>query len=252
MNEPKKSCGMCCTKISHMSVRFGEYTALRDISLHIHCGELTAIIGPNGAGKSTLLKAILGVIPHTGDIVFTDLSSNATHVPTIGYVPQYLELDRTMPITVLDLFSITSSSRPAWLGASKKTRLEAMTVLERVRATHLLNQSIGTLSGGELQRILLALALIKQPDILLLDEPVSGVDQNGLSLFYDVIDEVRSQYDLTTILISHDFNLVSKFADRLVLLDQSIQAIGKPDEVFASPAFDRIFGKGGDDDAGHL
>lgn len=237
---------MCCTKISHLSVRFGEHVALRDVSLHIHCGELTAIIGPNGAGKSTLLKAILGILPHDGTIVFTDLASNATHVPTIGYVPQFLELDRSMPVTVRDLFAIATSHRPAWLGASKKTQRSAHDVLERVHAAHLFGHSIGTLSGGELQRVLLALALVKQPDILLLDEPVSGVDQNGLSLFYHVIDEVRAQYDLTTILISHDFNLVAKFADRLVLLDREIRAIGKPREVFASEAFQQIFGKGGE------
>lgn len=243
---PKNSCGMCCTKISHLSVRFGEHVALRDVSLHIHCGELTAVIGPNGAGKSTLLKAILGILPHDGTITFTDIENNRTHTPRIGYVPQFLEMDRGMPVTVRDLFSIASSRRPAWLGASKKTQLAAHVVLERVHASHLIDHSIGTLSGGELQRVLLALALVKQPDILLLDEPVSGVDQNGLALFYRVIDEVRMQYDLTTILISHDFNLVSKFADRLVLLDQEIRAIGTPREVFASEEFQRIFGKGGE------
>ncbi len=250
--KPKNSCGMCCTKISHLSVRFGDVSALNDVSLHIHCGELTAIIGPNGAGKSTLLKAILGILPHEGTITFTDIENHATHSPRIGYVPQFLELDRSMPVTVSDLFTIAASRRPAWLGTPKSTRQAAQVVLERVHAAHLAGHSIGTLSGGELQRVLLALALVKQPDILLLDEPVSGVDQNGLSMFYRVIDEVRAQYDLTTILISHDFDLVSKFADRLVLLDRSIQAIGTPREVFASAEFRRIFGKGGAQDAGDL
>lgn len=248
----KNSCGMCCTKIRDLSVRYGNTTVLNNVNLHIHCGEITAIIGPNGAGKSTLLKAILGVIPHSGSIIFTDLETNNITIPRIGYVPQFLDLDRSMPITVRDLFTIAGSHFPAWLGSTSTLQQAALQVLESVQATHLIDHSIGTLSGGELQRVLLALALQKQPDILLLDEPVSGVDQNGLDLFYCTIDHIRAQYDLTTILISHDFNLVSKFADRLVLLDEKILKSGTPHEVFNSKEFRDIFNRGVDDLANDL
>ncbi|MEG2571289.1 MAG: ATP-binding cassette domain-containing protein, partial [Clostridia bacterium] len=196
-NGARNSCGMCCTKIQHLNVHYGSSAVLSDINLHIHCGELTAIIGPNGAGKSTLLKAMLGVIPHDGSIIFTDVNGNQTSAPRIGYVPQFLELDRSMPVTVLDLFLIAGAHTSAWLGASKRARLEAREILASVNAAELLEHSIGSLSGGEMQRVLLALALLKKPDILLLDEPVSGVDQNGLALFYRAIDRIRAQYDLT-------------------------------------------------------
>ncbi len=239
------SCGMCCTKISDLSVNFGRSAVLSDINLHIHCGELTALIGPNGAGKSTLFKAIIGAVPHTGEIRFTDFENRQTSRPKIGYVPQSLETDRNSPISVLDLFSITSSIFPAWLGVRKKARLEALHFLSEVDAAHLIDRRLGALSGGELQRVLLALALRSHPDILLFDEPVSGVDKNGLLLFYRILDKIRKNFDLTVIIISHDHATISKFADRLILLDRKVLATGTPSEVISSDAYKNIFGNGG-------
>ena len=246
------SCGMCCTKISGLSVTIGTQEILSDINLHIHCGELTAVIGPNGAGKSTLLKAILGVIPHSGTILFTDVQNRRTTRPRIGYVPQFLEIDRDSPISVMDLFSVSSSNFPAWIGARKKDRDRALSLLADVSAEHLIDRSVGALSGGELQRVLLALALQNTPDILLLDEPVSGVDANGMELFYKAIDRIRAQYDLTVILISHDFNMVSQFADRLVLLNRRLLKVGSVRDVLSSEEFRAQFGHGGGANAGNL
>lgn len=248
----RNSCGMCCTKIQHLTVNYGAQDILTDVNLHIHCGELTAVIGPNGAGKSTLLKAIIGVLPHGGSILFTNADNQQTTRPRIGYVPQFLEVDRNAPISVLDLFSISGSQFPAWLGTRKREREQARTLLDDVSAGHLIDRCIGALSGGELQRVLLALALRARPDILLLDEPVSGVDVNGLELFYKAIDAIRKQYDLTIILISHDFNLVAKFADRLVLLNRTVLKVGTVKEVLASPEFRAQFGHGGEPLAGDL
>jgi len=246
------SCGMCCTKINNLSVTLGGQNILENINLHIHCGELTAVIGPNGAGKSTLLKAILGVIPHGGSILFTDVNNNQTTRPRIGYVPQHLELDRNAPISVMDLFSVSSSKFPAWFGTRKSEHSRALKLLSDVNAEHLIDRSVGALSGGELQRVLLALALQNQPDILLLDEPVSGVDANGMELFYKAIDAIRSSYDLTIILISHDFSMVSKFADRLVLLNRRVLSAGSAGEVLSSPQFKAQFSQGGGADAGNI
>ncbi len=243
--KPGNSCGMCCTKISDLSVSFGKNTVLSDINLHIHCGELTALIGPNGAGKSTLFKAIIGAVPHSGNIRFTDFENRQTSRPKIGYVPQFLELDRNASISVLDLFCISSSAFPAWLGARKRAKAEAARFLKIVEAEHLIGRRLGALSGGELQRILLALALKTSPDILLFDEPVSGIDRNGLLLFYNIIDKIRQNFDLTVIIISHDHTTISKFADRFILLNKKVLASGTPDEVLASDAYKNIFGNGG-------
>ena len=245
----RNSCGMCCTKIENLSVTAGQQKILTDINLHIHCGELTAVIGPNGAGKSTLLKAILGIMPHSGSILFTDADNNRTTRPRIGYVPQHLELDQSSPISVMDLFTISSSKFPSWLGARKSGREKAAALLREVSAEHLIDRKVGALSGGELQRVLLALALQNTPDILLLDEPVSGVDLNGMELFYKAIDDIRSRYDLTIILISHDFDMVKKFADRLVLLNQKVLSVGSVDTVLSSREFKMQFKYGGGIDA---
>lgn len=240
------SCGMCCTKISGLSVKFGNNTVLDNIHLHIHCGELTAVIGPNGAGKSTLFKAIIGAIPHSGEIRFTDFDNKETRRPKIGYVPQHLELDVNAPISVLDLFAVSSSSYPAWLGIKKKPRIEAEKYLSEVDAAHLINRRLGALSGGELQRVLLALALRSTPDILLLDEPVSGIDNNGLGVFYSIIDKIRKQFDLTVIIISHDHTRIAKYANRFILINKSLLSEGCPSDVLTSEAYLTIFGEGGD------
>lgn len=223
--------GLCCTTVQNLGVTIGKTKILENINLHIHCGELTAIIGPNGAGKSTLLKAILGEIKHTGTLKFLDEKGESGE-PLIGYVPQHLDFDISTPTSVLDLFSASTSAVPAWLGSSKKNREKAAQSLSRLKAEHLIHRPLGALSGGELQRVLLALALEPVPELLLLDEPVSGIDHNGLELFYSEVSKLRQQYDLSIILISHDLDLVSKHADRVILLNKTILKNGSPDEVF--------------------
>jgi len=235
--------GLCCTKIENFGVRFGDKVILENVSLHIHCGELTAIIGPNGAGKSTLFKALLGEVSHTGTLDYTDIKgNNTTNKPLIGYVPQHLNFDLSTPTSVLDLFLSCRTSKPAWLFASKAVRKAAIASLSRVDAHHLIDQKIGTLSGGELQRVLLALALDPVPDLLLLDEPVSGIDQKGLELFYRTVSDIRKEYDLSIILISHDLTVVAEYADRVILLNKSVLKNGTPDEVFSHDQMAHLFG----------
>lgn len=236
-----RKCNLCCTKISNFTVKKGEATILEDVNLHIHCGDLTAIIGPNGAGKSTLLKAILGEVAHDGTLSFVDEKDNKTREPNIGYVPQTLEFDRTTPISVKDLFNVTYSNFPLWIKRDKKSLDIAKEALERVEAEDLLNKKLGALSGGELQRVMLALSLNPMPDILLLDEPVSGVDRKGMSLFYETVSKIRKKYDLTVILISHDFDAVKEYADKVILLDKRILKQGSPNEVFSSKEFKETF-----------
>jgi len=234
--------GLCCTKIEGFQVSFGNTTILKDVSMHIHCGELTAIIGPNGAGKSTLLQAMLGQIKHSGELKFLDAKGNHTGNPVIGYVPQHLSFDNGTPTSVLDLFMVCKTKMPAFLFTTKKIKRKVKESLALVKAEHLINRKIGELSGGELQRVLLALALDPIPDLLLLDEPVSGIDQNGLELFYNIVSDIRKQYDLSIILVSHDLDLVEKYADRVILLNETIVCNGTPSQVFSDERTKKIFG----------
>ena len=236
--------GLCCTKIEKISVIVGKNTILKDVSMHIHCGELTALIGPNGAGKSTLLKALLGEIKHTGDLKFLDAKGVRTGHPNIGYVPQNLNVDVSSPTSVLDLFMACRYSFPVWLHTPKRIVKKVEESLGRVEVAHLLKRRLGALSGGELQRVLLALALDPVPDLLLLDEPVSGIDQNGMELFYKTVAEIRENYDLSIILVSHDLDIVNRYADRVVLLNGSVLCSGSPSEVYSNENFFKTFGMG--------
>lgn len=235
---------VCCTKIEEFGVCFGAEEIFSHVNLHVHCGQLTAVIGPNGGGKSTLLRAILGELPHRGRLRYVDAKGAHTGHPVIGYVPQYLQFDVSAPTTVMDLFMACLSRRPVWLFSSRSLRQRVGRGLERVQAGHLLDRRLGALSGGELQRVLLALALDPLPDLLLLDEPVSGVDHNGLAIFYDILTKLRAEEDMAVILVSHDLSLVARYADQVVLLNRGVLASGTPGEVFRHPAMEETFGLG--------
>ena len=240
---------LCCTKIENFSVKLGNNQILKDVNLHIHCGELTSLIGPNGAGKSTLLKAILGEIKHDGVLKFMGQNDSTYNEPIIGYVPQYLTFDTSTHISVLDLFMSCKTSHISLFNSRKKYRESVIESLSRVKVSHLIDRRLGALSGGELQRVLLALALDPIPNILLLDEPVSGVDQNGLELFYQILMDIKKDYDLSIILVSHDLDLVYKYSDRVALVNGTILCSGNPKQVFTDPATKKIFGLSFNDDA---
>lgn len=239
----KRKCGLCCTKIEKFGVVRGKTEILLDVNFHVHCGELTALIGPNGGGKSTLLKAILGEIPHSGELRFTGVKGSSVGRPQIGYVPQRLEFDTGSPISVLDLFIASQTNIPVWLFRSQRLQQHALACLDRVQASHLFDRRLGDLSGGELQRVLLALALDPIPDLLLLDEPVSGIDQQGMELFYNLVSAIRKHYDLSIILVSHDLNSVAYYADRIVFLNKTVQGSGTPEEVFSNKKISQHFGQ---------
>ncbi|MCB8815993.1 metal ABC transporter ATP-binding protein [Desulfosporosinus shakirovi] len=235
-------CNLCCTKINNFGVKRSGIEILKDVNLHIHCGDLTAVIGPNGAGKSTLLKAILGEISHTGELQFLDANNGITR-PSMGYVPQKLDLDSTSPTSVLDLFAAAHTNIPIWVGYPKRIREGVRESLARTHGEHLINKRLGGLSGGELQRVLLALALDPIPHLLLLDEPVSGIDQKGLELFYQTVSTLRKNYDLSIILVSHDLNLVAEYADRVAFVNnKTIECCGTPQEVFTNEKVIQTFG----------
>ena len=236
-------CGRCCTRIEHLGVELNRQSILEDVSLHLHCGELTTVIGPNGAGKSTLLRSILGEVPHTGEIHFLPESGHGREgKPSIGYTPQRLDFDRSSPISVRDLFAGVLSRWPAALLISCRTRRAASEALSNVDAEHLFDRRLGTLSGGELQRVLLALSLTPVPNLLLLDEPVSGIDLAGREQFYRTVSDLRHRFDLSVLMVSHDLAGVTAVSDRIVFLDGRIRWIGPPAEIAGAPECRRAFG----------
>ena len=237
-----RSCGdSCCLRIQNLSVRIGNDKILKDVNLHIHCGQLTALIGPNGAGKSTLLKAILDQREYEGVIAFSAPGMRHRKPPRIGYVPQSPAFDPGDPVSVSDLFACCMSKRPAFLGLSRAMRDKVLECLERVHGEDLIDKRVGTLSGGELQRVLLALALEPLPNILILDEPLSGVDVEGQADLMDMLDEIRKRFDLSILMTTHDFATLPRYADKVVLIDHAVVCKGTPEEVLSSEDFARIF-----------
>lgn len=229
-----QSCGLCCTRLTNFGVRLGNIPIIEKINLHVHCGELTVFIGPNGAGKTTLLKAILGELPHSGALHF--IHSNKKEVkdrPRIGYVPQKFDLDVNSPVSVTDLFAATLSNWPVCLGHRRPIAETALRMLSVVQAERLAAKRLGELSTGQLQRVLLALALTPTPELLLLDEPTAGMDPAGAALFYRTISQLRNDYDLSIILVSHDLHVAARFADRMLLLNHTILCDGSPHKVLS-------------------
>jgi zinc transport system ATP-binding protein len=239
-----QNCGACCTKVVRLGVNLGGKAVLKDVDLHLHCGELTAVVGPNGAGKTTLLRAILGDLSYTGHVHFLDSGNQRQDRPVIGYVPQKLEFDHTAPLSVLDLFAGALSRWPAWLGHRPWLVKQAEKSLKAVEAGHLLERRVGQLSGGELQRVLLALAITPVPDLLLLDEPVSGIDASGIGHFHDMVSGLRQSHHLSVILVTHDLAQAARHADRIVFLNREVIVQGTAAEVLADSRVRQAFGVG--------
>ena len=238
----RAACGLHCIKMEDIGVYAGKTPIIEHVNVHIHCGKLTAIIGRNGAGKSTLIKAILGEVAHEGSIEFRDMKENKVKKLKIGYVPQYLNLKKDAPVSVYDLFASCISNVPVFLYRKKALYDRILSRLALFEAENLIDKRLGDLSGGELQRVLLSIACTPVPNLLLLDEPVSGVDRKGMELFYRTIHNLKEKYDLSVILVSHDLTLVKEYADSVILLDKTVLKEGTPEEVMESPEFHEIFG----------
>jgi len=235
VTSPHHPCGACLTHVRNLGVSFHGRTVLEGLTFDLRCGEITALVGPNGAGKTTLLRALLGEVKHTGDCHFHGGPGHPHRRLVIGYVPQRLAFDRAAPLSVADLFALSGGRRPVFFGLSQSRRIAAQTALAEVDAAHLLDRRLGDLSGGELQRVLLALSLSPEPDLLLLDEPQQGLDAAGMELFHDLVARLRGRFDMAVVLVSHDLASVARVADRVFLLDGRLLAVGTPKELLASP-----------------
>ncbi len=237
-----KPCGFHRVAIENLKVTAGTTSILENVSLSIACGALTVIIGKNGAGKSTLIKSILKEIPYEGLIEFRDLKDNTIGNLRVGYVPQHINIEKNAPVSVYDLVAAYTSNVPVFLRKSKKLYEEIKEQLQVFDAAALIDKQVGDLSGGELQRVLLTIACTPVPNLLILDEPVSGIDRNGRKLFYKILNDLKQQYDLSIILVSHDLDLTAEYADSVVLLDRTVIKEGKAKEVMGSEEFKEVFG----------
>jgi zinc transport system ATP-binding protein len=207
-----------------------ENKVLHGVDLSIHEREILTIIGPNGAGKSSLLKVIAGLeMPSSG-------SRQAQSGLKLGYVPQKLSLDRSMPIKV---------SRFLSLGRAKKDVYRD--TLEQVKGQKLWDKQMSQLSGGELQRVLLARAIAQKPSLLLLDEPLQGVDVSGQLELYELIASIRDSHSCSVVMVSHDLHLVMAQCDRVICLNGHICCDGRPESVSQHPEYLSLFGKAGAD-----
>lgn len=200
---------------------------LHNINLQIDEKQIVTLIGPNGAGKTTLVKIVLGLLaPSVGNV---SLRENLR----IGYMPQRLHVDNSMPISV-----------QKFLQLAVRAKVELIEkVLEEVKASHLLHSQIHSLSGGELQRVLLARSLIQDPELLVLDEPVQGVDINGQAELYALIASIRDQHQCGILMVSHDLHLVMSATDEVICLNQHVCCHGHPEQVSNDPAYLELFGK---------
>lgn len=241
MRKKQTPCGFHCIKINNLSVTLDAQTILSDVNMHIHCGTFAAVIGRNGAGKSTLLRAILGEIPHDGTIEFKNTENGRMQNLSIGYVPQSINIDRTTPMDVYDLIASFRYRTPVCF-RRHSVEQEIRDALAEFDAETLIDKEIGKLSGGELQRVLLSMAVMDEPHLLLLDEPVSGIDKNGMDLFYEKMKGLVKHHDMAAIIISHDLDYVAQYANEVVLLDKTVLADGSPRAVYESEPFRQMFG----------
>lgn len=237
---------MAYLEIADLTVDLGGIRVLEGVSLEVDRGEVAAIVGPNGAGKTTLLKAVLRLVPMVSGRVTIDgkrVDKNHRGPLPVGYVPQRLEFDRGFPITVAEFAGLKLRAGPtAFLKTKGAVWKQVMGALERVGAGHLANRMLGGLSGGELQRALIAFALLGEPEILFLDEPVAGLDISGEETLYQLVDEVRRTSSLTVVMISHDLQVVYRWANRVFCLNRRLVCSGHPTEVLTEENLRQAYG----------
>lgn len=208
--------------------------------------KITALIGLNGSGKTTLLRALIREYSYQGEVKYFCGHDHSKHRPEhIGYVPQRLSIDTRSPLTVKEFFALALQRRPLFLGIAAAVARKAEELLTRVGGKHLLNRPVVKLSGGELQRVLLSLALEPKPELLLLDEPAAGIDFADQKPFYDLLKEINRERQITILLVSHDISVVSEHADHVLCLQNGkIACQGPPSETLTEEMLQRTFGGG--------
>ncbi|WP_341782340.1 zinc ABC transporter ATP-binding protein ZnuC [Ectopseudomonas mendocina] len=214
-------------RLDGISVRFNGQAVLEDAHLSVKPGEIVTLIGPNGAGKTTLVRVVLGLLqPARGSV------RRAPRL-RIGYMPQKLHVDATLPLSVLRFLRLVPGV----------DRARALAALAEVGAEQVIDNPLQSISGGELQRVLLARALLREPQLLVLDEPVQGVDVAGQAELYRLISRLRERHGCGVLMVSHDLHLVMSATDQVVCLNRHVCCSGHPEQVSGDPAFIELFGQ---------
>ncbi|GGH87894.1 ABC-type Mn2+/Zn2+ transport system ATPase subunit [Pullulanibacillus pueri] len=223
--------------VDHIDVYINGEKILDNLSFSVQPGEMLGIIGPNGAGKSTLLKVILGVIkPQNGTVEMTHSDTR----PIVGYVPQSRAIDEEMPIQTWDFISLGLPHRiRPWL--TKKDRILIKETMELTDTSRLAKKSIGKLSGGEKQRVFLAQALVRNPDVLLLDESTANLDPKAQEEITSLVQELCTEQHISTLFISHDIHLVAKYAHRVLYLTRGHYSVGRAQDIIENANMDVLY-----------
>jgi zinc transport system ATP-binding protein len=231
--------------LENLSVSLGEKPILTNLCASIQRGRISALMGLNGSGKTTLLRTLLKEVPYTGTIRFHCGHDHSRPAPQhMGYVPQRLQFESNLPITVAELMALGITAWPLFLGISEATRDRIRLMLDRVWAKQLENRPVRGLSGGELQRVLLALALEPEPELLLLDEPAAGIDFKHQGEFYALIHQLNKSTGMTVIMVSHDLSIVIEHVDHVLCLrDGKIVCEGTP-QMLTGSTMEEVFGSG--------
>lgn len=211
-------------KIKDLGIKLGSEQILTNVNMSVESGSIHALIGPNGAGKTTVIRCIMGGLPHTGEINF-QFHRNAR----IGYVPQFLDFDRSLPLTVCDFFRMMLDKKPSFMTHCKHRHKDIHYVLSMTDSEHLSQRKIGNLSGGEFRRVLLAQALSPMPEFLMLDEPASSVDEFGAKLFESILLRLCDEHKLTILIVSHDLSMILRTADSVTGLNRRVIYQGAPE-----------------------
>lgn len=216
-------------RVENLSVAFGDVEVLRDLAFSVERGSALAVIGPNGSGKTVLFRALIGTVPCSGTVRWAPGTR-------IGYVPQKLDLERDLPVSGFDLLAAKGSV--AGVGRAEAAQVLALVNLPPATAA----RPIGALSGGQFQRLLLAVALLGRPDVLLFDEPTAGVDAPGQEQLYEMIRRVQRDRGLTLLLISHELSVVYRHAANVLCLSRERPCFGPPAEVLTAAAIEQLYG----------
>ena len=217
--------------VENLGVKFDENEVLKGMNFFVQKGDVLAIVGPNGAGKSVLFQALLGLLPYSGEIKWMKGAK-------ISYVPQKLHIDKELPLSVEEFMRLKSKNKDEIIKALNSVGITDEYHIEK----HFLKKRLGWLSGGQLQRVLIAWAIVDDPDVLLFDEPTAGIDVGGEETIYNLIKKLRDQRDMTVLLISHDLNIVYKYANNVLCVNKKMLCYGAPNDVLDPSALVNLYG----------
>ncbi len=223
--------------VDNLTYKFADNLVLDSLSFRVAPGTIMAIIGPNGAGKSTLLKNIIGLYKPTSGRVLIDGKPPQAWQHKIAYVPQRFDFDKSLPLTVWEFMSLEHCGQP---GHGSKNISQA---LAEVSLANTEKKKLGTLSGGQFQRVMIARALLHHKEILVLDEPASGIDLAGEKTIYDLIKDINQRQKTTCLLVSHELSVVNKYATDVLCLNQKMTCFGKPEAIINQTNLEALYGK---------